>query len=271
MESFLTNPSMDLSTNNQMLTNTLIEEQLNFIKDQIRNPFDSSKANHFKRLCKLVSNPDTLDQYCTQLMDELENTYAGLEFDVSDYDKHLEEFFMVVYKFFVKSISTIMFTFLKEYILQAHNRKRLTLDYLNAKIPSYPKEQYGKKEYYILMIKLNNIIHDIYDDQIGLSDFIRYVKRDEDCPGYVEKLESYLSEGLIGDQNVVGNLFELFFDSDIYEETYCKLQVVITETLIYPYLVDNGMEAMRLPPVEADESLEDEDEEDVDKKEDVTE
>ena len=265
MDEFLINDSNDMNDSesvNFILKNTLVEEQLNFIIDQIRNPFDSSNSNQFKRLCKLVKDKDTLDEYCSQLLDELENTYSGLEFDLSEYDVRLEEFFGVVYKFFVKNVGAIMYTFLKNYILQTKNRKALTAEYLNTKLPNYPKEQYGKKEYFILMIKLSNILKDIKREKLTLSEFIRYIQREEECPAYINKLKNYLDNDLILDQSVVSNLFDEFFDSDIYDETYCKLQMMITTDLIAPYLEENGMKDMWLPPLEPeDNSIQDEDEE----------
>ena len=46
---------------------------------------------------------------------------------------------------FVKNAYKVIYVFMKEYISSSKNRKALTADYLNAKIPTYPKEQYGKE------------------------------------------------------------------------------------------------------------------------------
>ena len=153
---------MELNTSptsqDYILGNTTAEEQITFIQDQIQDPFDSSHTNYFKKLCGMVTSSDTLDQYCSQLLDEIENVYPGLDFDLGDYDSRLTEFFATIYKFFVKNIDRLMFVFLSQYILSNKNRKNLIAEYLDMKLPAYPKEQYGKKEYYILMTKYSSII-----------------------------------------------------------------------------------------------------------------
>lgn len=249
-------------TESMLLSNATADEYVNFIKDQIRDPFDGSTSNYFRRLTKLLSDPEVIDKYCLQFLDDIENVYSGLDFDLSDYDFHLTDFFNAVYKFFVKNTATVMYVFLREYIFTSKNRKSLVGDYLNSKLPNYPKEQYGKKEYYILINKLQSIIKDIRREKLNLGEFIHYLKRADDTPGYIKAVEKYYEEGLIDDQTVVTDLFDLLFDSDQYAQIYNKLQMAITTTLINPYLEESGMSSMRLPQVEEQEDeLTDDDEE----------
>lgn len=259
---------MELNTSptsqDYILGNTTAEEQITFIQDQIQDPFDSSHTNYFKKLCGMVTSSDTLDQYCSQLLDEIENVYPGLDFDLGDYDSRLTEFFATIYKFFVKNIDRLMFVFLSQYILSNKNRKNLIAEYLDMKLPAYPKEQYGKKEYYILMTKLSSIIKDIRRERLDLSDMLRYIKKSDNCPGYVHRLSEYLSQDLVIDQDVVRNIFDMMFESDVYDDIFCKLQMFITDALINPYMEENGLEFMRLPPMEPDDTDISDDEENED-------
>ena len=257
---------LNLSNQDLILNNTTPSEQIEFIVDQIRNPFGSSSFNYFKRLRNMVKSGDQLDQYCLQLIDEMEVTFEGLKIDVSEVTTNLDGMFNAIYKFFVRNINKIMYLFLREYIMNSKNRKTLTAEYLNMKLPTYPKEQYGKKEYYILMTKLHPIIRSIRRENLSLEDFIHYLQRSESCPMYVEKVSQYLREGYVIDQGVVMDFFDMFLESAEYSSIYNKLQMVITEYLINPYLEQNNMEYMRLPQVEMDteDDIDDDDEEEED-------
>jgi hypothetical protein len=252
---------MDISPENMLIENLDAEELMEFIRDQIADVFDSSTVNYFKKLKKIIYNPDELDNYCIRIMDNIENVYSGIDFDVSDFDVHLDVFTSHVYKFFVKNTASIMNVFLREYIMTPKNRKAAVADYLNSKLPNYPKEQYGKKEYFILMNKLQSIIKDIRREKLELTDFIYYLKRSDDIPDYVNNIEHYLNEGWIVDDGIVTDLFDMFLNSDQYDIIYNKLQMMITTNLINPYLEENGMANMKLPMFEQEDELEDDDEE----------
>lgn len=252
---------MDTSPENMLLDNLEVEELMEFIRDQVADVFDSSNANYFKKLKKMINNPDELDNYCIRVMDNIENVYSGIDFDVSDFDVHLDAFTSHVYKFFVKNTANIMYVFLREYIMTSKNRKAAVADYLNSKLPNYPKEQYGKKEYFILMSKLQSIIKDIRREKLNLTEFIEYLKRADDTPDYVNNIEHYLNEGWILDDGIVTDLFDMFLESDQYDIIYNKLQMAITTNLINPYLEKNGMSSMKLPVFEQEDDLEDDEEE----------
>ena len=253
---------LDIASQDYILRNTDLNEQVDFIKDQIADPLDSGTANHFKRLRKLAQGEE-LDSICTGLLTSIEDRYPLLDFDLSGYDKPVADVFGPVYKFFVKNIAALMHRFLREYIYTSKNRKMLVSEYLGIRLPSYPKEQYGKKEYYILLNKLPSIIGDIaQDDTLSLEEFISYLERGGELPVYIAELQQLIDNGVVCEHGVVMNMFELFRSSNKHDSVVCKLQVDITQNIIIPYLEDNGLMALRLPPVQPIEPEGDDEEED---------
>ena len=233
-----------------ILGNVSLEEQVSFIEDQIADPFGSGDTNHLKRLTDMVASQDELDEYCQSFITKLEDVYPHLHIDVSDYESHLINFFMPIYKFFVRSAGHIMYVFIREYIFSPKNRKMLVAEYTNAKMPNYPKEQYGKKEYYILVTKLPSIVKDIFDDDLKLKKFIDYVERGSDGPVYLDALRDALESGLIVDSGVVKDLWKRYRDTDRFRSDLNKLEMRISKDLIMPYLEENNMMEIRLPHCE---------------------
>lgn len=256
------NDIINLASQDYILENTTAEEQVGFISDQIASPFDSGDTNYYKKLRNSVSNADQLDQICVALFGKIEDRYPRIEFDFSDYDRHLDDLFSVVYKFFIKNIQRHMLTFLKEYIYNAKNRKVLLADYMSAKIPNYPKEQYGKKEYYILLAKLSPIIKDIGREGIKLTKFISYIRRSGNAPSYFDDLEEFIDKGIICDNGVVSDLFDEFIKSEDYNAVLCKIQTAITKNIIMPYLEESGLAELRVPPSDPIDEESDEDDDD---------
>lgn len=246
-----------------ILGNTTVDEQVEFISDQIKAPFDAGDSNYFKKLRTMVK-ADKLDDICIDLFNEIEDVYPNLQIDVSDMDERLADNFSAVYKFFVRNIHKLVYTFLREYIFSAKNRKNLTAEYINSKLPTYPKEQYGKKEFYILITKLPAIVKDIFTDDIRLEKFIDTIERSGSSPMYFKTIRKMLDKGILIDHGVVRDIFDLFKHSDHYDSTLNKLQMKITENLINPYLEENGLTELRLPQIEVDEDDDDEDEEESD-------
>ena len=244
-----------------ILGNTTVDEQVDFISDQIKHPFDGGDSNYFKKLRTMVK-PDKLDEICQDLFAEIEDVYPDLQIDISDMDEHLADSFSAVYKFFVRNIQKHIYVFLREYIASAKNRKILTADYINSKLPNYPKEQYGKKEFYILVTKLPAIVKDIFDDEISLEQYISYIERSDETPMYFKLIKDMLDKGMIVDHGITEDLFDQFKKSDQFDTTICKLQMMITNDLINPYLEENGLMDLRTPMVDdvVEESDEDDDE-----------
>lgn len=247
-----------------ILGNVTLGEQISFIEDQIADPFGSGDTNYLKRLAKNVAGQDELDEYCQNFITKLEDVYPHLRIDYSEYDAHLIELFMPIYKFFVRSVGKIIYIFIREYLFSQKNRKMLVSTYANSKLPSYPKEQYGRKEYYILLTKLPQIIEDLFDDDIKLKKFIDYVEKGSDGPVYLDALRDLLDEGYVVDKGVVQDLWKRYRDTDRYRADLAKLEMAITTNLVMPYLEENNMLQIRLPRVEEVEPEVTEEEDDDD-------
>lgn len=242
-----------------ILDSTTPEEQVTYIEEQIADPFNSGDANYFKQLVKMVPNPDDLDELCAKFCTEIQNVYPGLTLDFSEYEKHLSKIFGAIYKFFVKNVRKMMYIFIREYIFNNKNRRGLTDCFNTSKIATYPKEQYGKKEFYILISKLPKVIDEIFTDGITLEEFISYVERGSDSPAFLGQVRDAMDGGWIIDNDVVSDMYRLFRKSDDYRGRLNKLEMDIHQFLILPYLEENGLLAVRLPtPVEIEE------EEDID-------
>ena len=93
-----------------ILGNTTVDEQVDFISDQIKHPFDSGNSNYFKKLRSMVK-ADKLDAICIDLFGEIENIYPNLQIDVSDTDEHLADSFNAIYKFFIRNIQRHVYVF----------------------------------------------------------------------------------------------------------------------------------------------------------------
>lgn len=254
-----------MASRDYILGNTTVEEQIEFISDQIKNPFDSGSSNFFKKLKNMVT-ADKLDSICIDLFGQMEDVYPNLEFDFSEYDQHLADLFNASYKFFIRHAAKNMRAFIQQYIYSSKNRKNLVGEYLNMKLPNYPKEQYGKKEFYILVTKLPAIVKDIFDDEISLEQYISYIERSDETPMYFKLIKDMLDKGMIVDHGITEDLFDQFKKSDQFDTTICKLQMMITNDLINPYLEENGLMDLRTPMVDdvVEESDEDDDDEDSD-------
>lgn len=253
-----------LASQDYILGNTTLPEQTAFIQDQIAKPFDSGDMNYLKRLRRTITDADEMDELCQKLLVNIQDVYPNLKIDVSEYEQRLYPFFKDVYKFFVRKASRLMYIFIREYIFTPKNRKGLVDEFSNIKLPAYPKEQYGKREFYILVTKIEQIVENIFEDDIKLSKFIRYIKRSNDCPIWIDEIDSYIERGYITDNGVVDDMFKLFKDSDAYKPMLNKLEMDIHRSIILPYMKENGMMDVRIPPVEDEEPLDEDDEEDED-------
>ena len=258
---------LNIASQDIILANSTVDEQIEFISEQIENPFDSGSSNYFKKLKRSVSNADRLDEICVDLLGQIENIYPDIEFDLSEYNQHLDELFSAVYKFFVKNAYKIVYVFMREYISSAKNRKALTADYLNTKIPTYPKEQYGKKEYYILTMKMPNIMRDIKINGMWLDKVISYLEKAGETPMYIERIKEYLDKGIINDHGVFSNMLGVLFKSDSYTKLICKLQSFVTEDIVIPYLKENGLMELKLPQIDPEDDELDEDDDNEDEEE----
>lgn len=254
-----------VASRDYILGNVTPEELIGFIDDQIADPFGASDDNYLRRLSKMTSSQDELDEHIIGFITGVQDVYPHLVIDHSEYDQHLIDLFKPIYKFFVRSIRSIMYIFIREFIFSPRNRKELANEYINSKLPNYPKEQYGKKEYYILVTKLPQIIGDIFDDDIKLTKFMDYVERGADAPVYLETLKDYMDQGYIIDNGVCKDLWKRYKDTDAFRSDLNRLEMEITTGLIIPYLEENNMISIRLPitePVEEAPDISDDEEDD---------
>lgn len=251
-----------------ILDNTTREEQIEFVKDQIKDPYSSGDGNYMKKLAKMIPNQDELDEVCSNLFTDIQDVFSGLEIDVSEYEQHLFPIAMAIYKFFIKNASKLMYIFIREFLYNNKNRKVLVSEFTTSKMPNYPKEQYGKKEFYILITKLHAIVDEIFEgDDIRLKKFVEYVEKSTTTPVYLEQIKDALSVGILVDKGVVSDMYHMYKKSDSYQKDMSRLEMDITQTFIIPYLEENGLMDIRTPPVEeipVDASDDDEDEADDD-------
>lgn len=254
---------MGMARRDYVLGNTTIDEHVSFIEDQIADPFGSGSSDFFRKI-RQEATKDRQDAICLQLFGKIEDCFTGLEFDFSECDQHLSTMFRAVYKLLICHATKNMKIFIREYIYSSKNRKVLLADHLNTKMPTYPKEQYGKKEFYILITKLPTIVKNIFEDDITLEDYLSYIERAGDTPLYFKELHTMLEKGYMIDEGIVNEMFKKFKKSDQFDQVMCKLQVAITRDLIDPYLEENGLMSLKTPPVEDPEPAEDDadDEED---------
>ena len=254
---------LQLANKMSILGGATLEEQTTFLQDQIQKPFTSNDSNYFKEIKSLVSNKDQLDEICAGFITQIQDVYPGLTIDVSDYDKHLAGLFMHVYKFFVKDAQRLMGLFIREFIFNNKNRKGLVDPYNTASVVNYPKEQYGKKEFYLLIIKLHRIIDDIFEDGVKLKKYIEYISRSDHAPAYLDYIRDRMDDGYIVDNGVVENMYQMFQASDLYRAKLNELESDIYQSLVIPYMEANGLTAVRIPAAEdiqdeADEEGDDE-------------
>ena len=75
-------------------------------------------------------------------------------------------------------------------------------------------------------------------------------------------IKDMLDKGMIVDHGITEDLFDQFKKADQFDTTICKLQMMITNDLINPYLEENGLMDLRTPMVDdvVEESDEDDDE-----------
>ena len=253
---------LKIATRDYMLGNTTREEQIQFIEDQIKDPFESGDSNYLKKLKKMIPSQDEMDEICQRLFVQIQDIYPHLKVDLGDYDQHYYPIFDASYKFFITKISKIMYIFIREFLFNNKNRKVLVDEFSSMKLPNYPKEQYGKKEFYILVTKLPDIIDEIFEDNIKLKKFISYVEKSNESPLYIDILKQAMDDGIIVDNGVVKDVYKLFKGSNSYNAMLNKLEMDITHSLILPYMEENGMIEIRIPKVEdLEEDISDEDEE----------
>lgn len=256
----------DHDSREYLLHKATLDDYMEMIGDQIEDPFDSSVGiNYLKRIRKLVPDDNKMDTYCVDVIDQITEAYPDMEIDLDNISSHYLDFTMALYKFFVKNIRKLTTVFLKEYIFNTKNRKALVQDYQDAKLGNYPKEQFGNKDNYILITFLKKIVKSFTKSgDLRLEDFIRYVKKSDDCPEYVDVIEEYLNDGTIADYGIYEDLMTYFWESDIRDAMINKLSLKINDAIVQPTLEDMGYKTFPLTLIaqDDDDDLQDNDAED---------
>ena len=253
----------DKESREYILYNATIEDYMEFISDQINDPFDASiDINYIKRIRKLIPDDNKMDKYCERILEKILERYENIELNLDNYNAHLLDITDVCYKFFIKNIRKLVTVFIKEYIMNAKNRKALVADYY-TKLSSYPKEQYGNKDNYILITFLKKIVKSYTKDgELRLSDFIYYIKKSGDYPEYIDQLQEYIEDGYIVDYGVFRDISNIFWKSDVRDSMINKLSLKIIENIIKPDLDDMGNNVQLISIVAQDD---DDDLQDLDK------
>ena len=229
------------TTRNSIINESEIEEILEYIRAQIKNPF-AVDVNYFKSLKKKITDKPLLISTSLDILSVIEEEYPSLTIELTEENEDVIKYSYNIYKFFIKNISSIVYIFLKEYISNAKNRKNLVAPYLDVKLDSYPKEQYGKKENYILLSKINYIMKDIKKADMDLGDFINYVNRANDSAAYIDIVADLVDHDIIIDDGIVKDIMKKFIDSDEYNQIINKLTIWINKHIIAPCLKDLGYE-----------------------------
>ena len=253
----------DRASREYILYNATIEDYLGFIEDQIKDPFDASIGmNYIKKIRKLCPDDNKMDEICEKIIDMISDAYPNMEIDMDQIDSHYLDFTEALYKFFTKNIRKLVSVFIKEYLFNAKNRKAIVQDYQDVKLANYPKEQYGKKENYILITFIKRIVKSYTKDgECTIQDFISYIRHSDDCPGYVDDIEGYLEDGTILDYGLFEDIMNYFWKSNVRDSMINKLSIKITADIIQPCLKELGYDQfpMALIAQDDDDDLDDTD------------
>ena len=254
----------DRASREYMLYNATIEDYLGFIEDQIKDPFDASIGmNYIKKIRKLCPDDSKMDNYCLRIIDMISDAYPNMEIDLDRIESHYLDFTEALYKFFTKNIRKLVTVFMKEYIFNVKNRKSIVQDYQDVKLANYPKEQYGKKENYILITFIKKIVKSYTKEgECTIQDFISYIKRADDCPSYVIDIEEYMEDGTIIDYGLFSDIMNYFWKSDVRDSMINKLSLKINEAIVQPCLKELGYDTFPMALIAQDD---DDDLQDLDK------
>lgn len=271
MSNFSRDEIRNMASRESILDNTTVDEQLGFIRYQIKNPFDSGNSNYFRKIKHKVTDRQQMNEICEVILSAISDEYPGLEFDYED-DEDLIDFTDSIYKFFIRNIRKLVFIFLREYIYNNKNRKGLLQDFQDVKVSSYPKEIYGKKEFYLLVMKMSTIVDTIAGMDFRLETFLQYIDRDDDAPMYIRLVQKYFDSGMVQDHGAYEDIMEHFKDCNEYNTVINKLIIKVKEAIIDPYMRDSGLDVARPSIVEPeDDGLEDSDEDDENEERDENE
>lgn len=249
---------------NNILDTSTTDDLLAFIKNQINNPFDSGDINYFKKLRQVADSRDALDRYCLTILRFIEDRYPGLSINVPE-GESLAHFTNTIYKFFGKNMKKLVTEFMIEYIMNNKNRKAIIDAFSTIKVQNYSKEMYGKKDYYILITRMDSIVKYIADLRLSFDDMLHYLTRGEDVPPYLIYLSEMLRNDDIGDDGLYTDIMEIMIDSDDYASRLAtKMCMKVQNAIIHPYLKSIGCDDALLNTIFMNQFDQDEDDADTD-------
>lgn len=244
-----------------ILAQTNIDEYLEFIKEQVKSPFDSGSVNYFRKMIKLITDKDLKQEYARRVLEIIDNEYPNLDVDISEVDSSLIDYAEALYKFFGKNLKKLVNAFFREYLFNNKNRKALLSSYQDIKISSYPKEQFGKKDNYILVLKIVSILEDIKELPIKIEEFIDYCVRNNDKPRYIDGFEEMIEEDIISDYGIFDDIMSKFFKSDSFDAMVNTLKIRLIDAIVRPSVEDMGYGSVA-DTIEVEDEDDDEEEED---------
>lgn len=254
-----------------ILAQTDIDEHLEFIRSQIVSPFENGEVNHFRKMMKLITDKAQRQEYAKRVLEIIDNEYSNIDIDIEDFDRTLVPYAEALYKFFGKNLRKLVTTFLREYLYNNKNRKALLSSYQDLKLASYPKEQFGKKDNYILIIKLAAIVKDITELPITAEQFIQYCIRNDDKPQYIDLVEEMLDDSILIDYGIYSDIMDKFMKSDAFDGTINKLQTKMIDAIVRPSVSAMGYDYIASAIDVDDDDPTDEDDEDPDAPQDIDE
>lgn len=247
-----------------ILAQTEIDEYLDFIKQQIKQPFDSGDINYFRKMMRMITDKKYQQDYAKKVIEIIVNEYENIDVDIEDLERNLVPYADALYRFFGKNLRKLVSSFLVEYLYNSKNRKMLLAKYDKLKLPVYPKEQFGTRENYLLIVKISSIVDEIISLPVTIDQFLNYAIRNDDMPSYCESIVEMINDNILVEYGVYEDIMRKFKDSDTFDGIMNKVQIRMMEGVVRPTVEDMGFSGLSITFDIEEDSVEDsEDEEET--------
>lgn len=256
---------LTIANREQFLDNSDLDELLTFISAQIANPFESSESNYFRRIHRMVTHNgkttgkqarDQMNEICFKIIRMIDYAYPNIEFVIDPSEQDLVEITKALYKFFVKCLRKTTYVFFREFIYNNKNRKNILEEYQDIHVASFPKEIFGKKEYYILTVKMASIVKNLAEKDFSLEKYIKYITRDGSMPNYVRIVSDGLDDNTIVDHGVFSDMMEKMLNSDsFFNRMVSGLMGDVKTAIINPYLESIGIDPTQYPTTDLSDDI----------------
>ena len=247
-----------------ILAQTEIDEYLDFIKQQIKQPFDSGDINYFRKMMRMITDKKYQQDYAKKVIEIIVNEYENIDVDIEDLERDPVPYADALYRFFGKNLRKLVSSFLVEYLYNSKNRKMLLAKYDKLKLPVYPKEQFGTRENYLLIVKISSIVDEIISLPVTIDQFLNYAIRNDDMPSYCESIVEMINDNILVEYGVYEDIMRKFKDSDTFDGIMNKVQIRMMEGVVRPTVEDMGFSGLSITFDIEEDSVEDsEDEEET--------